>query len=339
MNRYRKSPYIDELQANRQLLDLSFLVGKTLAISGATGMIGTYLIDTLLIDEKFNIKIIALVRDVQSALDRFIKFIDDYRLVFVKTNLTEPILIEEHVDYIIHAASLTSPHDYHDHPIDTMLLNFIGNKQMLDLAVNKLARYMFVSSTEVYGQSIGALMDETYSGYLNPLDVRSAYNEGKRAGETLTICYAAEHGLDVVIPRLSRGYGPTLKDSDRKALSQFLFAASRHEPIILKSQGTQKFSYTYVSDIVSALLFLLQHGKNKEAYNVGGEETLSLLEIAQLIGKIGDVKVTIDLTPDTNMSYSKAHHALLDISKIKALGWKPRINLQQGLSQTLSVWA
>jgi FlaA1/EpsC-like NDP-sugar epimerase len=88
MNRYRKSPYIDELQANRQLLDLSFLVGKTLAISGATGMIGTYLIDTLLIDEKFNIKIIALVRDVQSALDRFIKFIDDSRLVFVKSNLT-----------------------------------------------------------------------------------------------------------------------------------------------------------------------------------------------------------------------------------------------------------
>jgi nucleoside-diphosphate-sugar epimerase len=122
MNRYTNSIYIDEIKANRQLLDLSFLDGKTLAISGATGMIGTYLIDTLLIDEKFNVKIIALVRDLPAASARFAKFACDSRLVFKNSNLLEPIMMDGSIDYIIHAASLTSPHDYHDHPIDTMML-------------------------------------------------------------------------------------------------------------------------------------------------------------------------------------------------------------------------
>lgn len=327
--------YLSEL-AGFPTEDKGFLSKKTIALTGATGLLGSYLIDALLFDKTFELTILALVRDIGSAQDRFSHFKGDRRLQFVKIDLNEPLEVPGPIDYLIHAASATSPDQYQAHPIDTMLLNVIGTKHALDVAVAHQCRFMFVSSTEVYGQSDGRLIDERYSGYLDPLDPRSAYNEGKRAGETLTIAYRQERGLDVVIPRLSRLFGPTQRPSDRKALSQFIRAGLRHEPIVLKSAGTQKFSYTYVSDAVSGILFLLAHGQSGQAYNVANEEQLELREIASLIGKMRQVNVTFDTHQDANLSYSKAEHALLDIGKIKNLGWAPRVSVRTGLAKTFA---
>ncbi|MFA5235651.1 MAG: NAD-dependent epimerase/dehydratase family protein [Bacilli bacterium] len=313
-----------------------FLFRKTIALTGATGLIGSYLIDALLIDRSLEVTILAMVRDISQAQARFSYFNGDLRLKFIEIDLNQPLHVTESIDYLIHAASATSPDQYQAHPIDTMLLNMIGTKQVLDLAAAKKSRFIFLSSTEVYGQSDGRLLDEKYSGYLDSLDPRSAYNEGKRAGETLSIAYRHEKGLDVVIPRLSRVFGPTQKPGDRKALSQFIQAGLRHEPIVLKSAGTQKFSYTYVSDIVSGILFLLANGRSGEAYNIASEEQKELREIASMIGEIRHCQVTFDQKTDPNLSYSKAEHALLDITKIKALGWQPRVTLREGLAKTFA---
>ena len=336
MNRYSKN-YLAEIEQARVSLDIDFLIGKTIALSGATGTIGSYLIDCLLFDASFDVKVIALVRDIPKAKQRFAFHHNDKRLTFILVDLMKPITIESQIDYVIHAASNTSPHEYKQHPIDTLLVNLLGNKTMCDLAIAHNSRYMFISSTEVYGQSDGSLIDESYLGYLNLLDPRSAYNEGKRASETLAIAYSDELGLDVVIPRLSRVYGPTQRSSDRKAMSQFINAGLHHEPIILKSAGNQMFSYTYVSDIISGLLFLLTHGQTGQAYNIASDEQKSLKEIATIIGEISGSEVKMDLSNDANVSYSKAEHALFDTKKIKALGWKSLVSLRSGLTRTFSV--
>lgn len=337
MNFPYTKPYLAELNELKHLFACDFLNGKTLALSGATGMIGSYLIDSLLANKSFSGKIIALVRDEARAKKRFSYYANDFRLQLVLSDLNQTIQINEKVDYVIHGASLTSPHDYHDHPIDTMLLNLIGTKTMLDLAVNQKAKFLFTSSTEVYGHADQNLISEDYLGYLDLLDPRSAYNEGKRAGETLCIAYAAEKGLHVVIARLSRVFGPTLKDSDGKALSQFIARGIAGQPIVLKSLGQQRFSYTYVADAASGIIFLLAHGVTRQAYNIANEEALSLKEIAELVAKTCATKVIIELKNDTNMSYSKAQNALLNIDKIKRLGWTPKVSLAAGLVRTCVV--
>ncbi len=337
MNLYRSEHYLSEITSLGKIVDLTYLNNQTIALTGATGMIGSYLIDTLLMSAAYHGTMIALVRDVPAARMRFDRFINDKRLIIRDVNLMEPIKCEQKLDYVIHAASMTSPHDYAAHPIDTLKTNLIGNMHMLDLACDHHARYMFISSTEVYGQASSSLIDEKYSGYLDPLDVRSAYNEGKRASETMCSAYMSERQLDIVIPRLSRVYGPTLKDSDKKALSQFIKAGVNHTPIVLKSDGRQMFSYMYVADAVTAILFLLRHGKSGEAYNVAHPEQKSLKDIATLIATMTKTTVTYDLTLEPGMSYSKAQYALFNLDKITSLGWQAKTDLTTGLTRIFAV--
>jgi len=328
--------YLADLVLARKTTDYDFLRGKTLALSGATGLIGSYLIDLLLGDTNLEVTIHALVRDKVKAYERFQAHRDDARLIIDEIDLSLPIMIDGNIDYVIHGASITSPHEYGTQPIATMLTNFVGNKTMLDLAVIKKARYMFISTTEIHGQADEKPIKEDYLGYLDLLDVRSGYNEAKRASETLCVAYAKEKVIEVVIPRLSRTFGPTQKPSDRKAMTQFLTAGRLKQPIVIKSAGTQKFSYTYVSDAVSGLLFVLERGKSGEAYNVASEEVLPLKEVAELIGSISGSEVMIEPQQEKGMAYSKAGHAILSIEKIKHLGWKPQVSLKDGICRTFS---
>jgi len=339
MSCYYSKTYLDEIDTAAKTFDIKSLYGKSIALSGATGLIGSYLIDVILSNKDVPIRLHALVRNSDKAMERFSLHEHDDRLTIHEVDLLKPIDINDEIDFVIHAASMTSPHEYATMPIDIMKTNIIGSDTMMSLADAHHARYLFVSSTEVYGTLANETIKEDELGYLNLLDPRSAYNESKRAGETLAVSYASQKGLDIVIARLSRVYGPTQKDSDRKAMSQFLFAAQRKEPIVIKSAGTQRFSYTYVSDAVGALLFLLTHGQNGQAYNVASEEILSLKEIALLIGKTADIPVTFDLAKESGLSYSKTLQAILDITKIKTLGWYPKVSLTDGIYRTLSVWA
>ncbi len=324
----------------------SALSGKTILLSGATGMIGTCLIDALMEknrESQMNISVLALGRSREKARQRFASYWDSSYFRFLECDIDHPLSQDiPHADYVIHAASNTHPVAYAKDPVGTIMANVVGTGNLLDFAVREKAdRFLFLSSVEIYGENRTdvELFSEDYLGYIDCNTLRAGYPESKRTGEALCQAYGHKYGLDFVIPRLSRVYGPTLLPSDTKALSQFIRKGVAGENIVLKSEGTQLFSYTYVADVAGALLTLLLEGKSGEAYNVADEASnLTLRELAELIARLSGTKVVFDLPEAIEQAgYSKATKALLDPGKINGLGWKARYPIQEGVRRTLEI--
>ena len=246
------------------------------------------------------------------------------------------------VDYILHLASNTHPLQYSTDPIGTITTNIIGVQNLLDFAVeHHAARFAFASSNEIYGENRGDVefFDENYCGYINSNTMRAGYPESKRCGEALCQAYKAQKGLDVVIPRPTRSYGPTMLMSDTKAISQFIKKGIAGEDIVLKSAGTQYYSYSYVADTVSGLLFVLLCGENGEAYNIAEEHSdIMLKDLASVIAGMSGKKVVFEI-PDAveAAGYSTATKARLDGHKLQALGWKPKYDIKSGLERTVKI--
>lgn len=316
--------------------DLAFLNHKTLLISGASGAICSYMIDAILAHRKLDVTIVALAVSVPQAKDRFSGHLNDPRLSFVECDLTEGVNFHGHADFVIHAASYTDPAGYAAHPIDTMLVNFLGTKSMLDIAATNHARFMLLSTCEVYGQVDRDEIGENDYGLVDPLSSRSCYNQSKLASETLSICYKESKGVDVVIPRFARAFGPTTNPNDTKVATQFLRDAFCGKPIVIKSDGTPTFSYLFIGDAARSIVFLLQYGVSGEAYNVSSGFSIQLKEFAQYLGKRFGVRVTTGQADSFGKSgYSKVTKSILSIDKIRKLGWSPKDNLDSAVSKSL----
>ena len=253
----------------------SMLQDRSLLISGATGMIGSFLVDLIgfkNLRDGLNCTLYALGRSEQKAQSRFSAFWEQPWFRFVCCDINAGIPLETAcVDYVLHAASNTHPVAYATDPIGTVTTNIIGTYNLLEFAAShQTRRFLFASTVEVYGENRGdqAYFTEDYCGYIDCNTLRAGYPESKRAGEALCQAYIRQKNLDVVIPRLSRVYGPTMLMSDTKALSQFIRNSLAGENIVLKSAGTQFFSYSYVADAVSGILYCLCKGACGEAYNI-----------------------------------------------------------------------
>ncbi len=327
-------------------IDWEKLKDKTFLITGATGLIGKFLIDVIMYKndtDNLNCKIIALGRNESKAKERFANCFNSNLFKFYETDINETITIEEEkLDYILHAASSTHPLQYSNYPISTITANVIGTKNILDLAVKTNAsRVLFASSVEIYGENRGDVeaFDESYLGYINCNTLRAGYPESKRTGEALCQAYIKEKGLDIVIPRLSRIFGPTILSTDSKALSQFINKAVNDEDIVLKSEGNQYFSYTYVGDAVTALLYTLFYGINGEAYNVSDDSyDITLKDLASTIAKQVGKEVIFDLpTEEERKGYSTATKAIMVSDKIKKLGWTVEESLDKTLNTTINI--
>ena len=325
-------------------LDLPWekLRGKTILITGGTGLIGSFLIDVLAA-ANLGCKVLLFGRSEDKAKTRFAEYWNSGRIEFVKWDAADSDLpkVDGHVDYVLHLASNTHPVAYATDPIGTITTNVIALNNLLSLAAEKSAtRFLFASSNEIYGENRGdvELFDEMYCGYIDCNTLRAGYPESKRCGEALCQAYIMQKGLDCVIARLTRTYGPTILPTDTKAISQFFNNALRGEDIGLKSNGDQYYSYQYVSDSVAGLLTVLLKGASGEAYNIADESgDITLLDLATLIAAQAGRKVVFDLPNSVEAAgFSKATKARLDGSRINALGWRPHYGIRSGVIQNLN---
>ena len=348
MSLYDNDLYMDDVRFVAGLpLAWDKLQGRSVMLSGATGLIGSFLIDVILeknAADGLDCTVYALGRNEEKAKARFGASADDPHFIFIPYNVNAPLVRDDigTVDYILHLAANTHPMLYATDPIGTITTNLIGVQNMMEFAVaHDASRFVFASSCEMYGENRGdvELFDEDYCGYINCNTLRAGYPESKRCGEALCQAYKAQKGLDVVIARLTRSYGPTMNMSDTKAVSQFIKKGIASEDIVLKSEGTQYYSYTYVADAVSGLLTALFDGENGEAYNIAEESgDIMLKDLAAIIAGINGKQVVFEL-PDAveAAGYSKATKARLNGAKLMALGWKPRYDIKSGMERTIKI--
>jgi nucleoside-diphosphate-sugar epimerase len=332
-----RTVYGEQIREAAATVDAAF-DGRTVLITGATGMIGVCLIDTLLQSGR-PARIIAAGRDRERAKARLSGRFGDTEFLEHDVNEAFP---EVECDLIVCGASHTHPVQYAGDPIGTITANAIGTKNVLDLAVKqKACRVIFLSSVEIYGENRGDAekFDERYCGYIDCNTLRAGYPESKRAGEALCQAYIAAKDLDVVIARLARVYGPTAREDDSKAVAQFVKKAAAGEDVILKSAGDQLYSYAHVVDAATAILHILANGARGEAYNVASRDSdISLRELAHLAAEAAGTKV-VSGTParEEAKGYSPATKALLDTGKLNALGWESRHSLKEGIRQTVEI--
>lgn len=321
------------------------LENKAIMITGASGMIGTFLIDVLMEKnktEQLNVKIYAIGRNIQKAKKRFAEYWQNANFFFIQIDVNQPLNFNFHTDYIIHAASNTHPVLYASDPVGSIMTNLLGTYNLFEYAKQThLERFIFLSSVEIYGQALNEddVFDESYCGYIDCNTVRAGYPEGKRASEALCNAYCFKYGIDVVIPRLARIYGPTMRLDDSKAMSQFLLNGVRGEDIVLKSRGMQLYSYCYVADAVLGIFYIGLLGEKGNAYNVCDVETKwHLKDITQYIAGITGHKVIFQLPDKSEQEgFSKVSVGVMSSDKLQKLGWQPHDNLESGIKKTLKI--
>ncbi|MFR5411817.1 MAG: NAD-dependent epimerase/dehydratase family protein [Enterocloster bolteae] len=315
------------------------LSGSSVLITGASGMVGTVVVDCLMLANQlygFGIRVFALGRSAEHAKERFFDYFEDNDFRFITADVNRKLPEMGDFDYIIHSASNTHPIAYSQDPIGTITANVLGTYNILEYMVNHpVRRFVFLSSVEIYGENRGDVekFSEEDCGYIDCNTVRAGYPEGKRVGESLCCAFEKQYGIDVVIPRLCRLYGPTMNWNDSKALSQFIKKAVYQENIVLKSEGNQQYSYLFVSDAVSAIFRIMLEGKKGQAYNVASEESdICLKNLAEKLAFLGNSRVVFELPDEIERrGFSKATKALLNNKKLRDLGWSEQYTLDEGL--------
>ena len=334
--------YQDDINRVLQTKGLEALRGKSILITGATGLIGMFLIDALMTYNKngAQIKIYAIGRSAEKAKERLGEYYISEYFCFIEQDVRQPLPDDISVDYIIPLASNTHPLAYSKYPVETIEINVKGAEYALKKALDCGATVLYPSTVEVYGNARGTdLFTEDYTGKLNLSNARSCYTESKRVSEAMCQSYISEHNGSVKIARLSRIFGPSMLMSDTKASSQFIQKALNGDDIVLKSDGSQFFSYTYVSDAVSALLHIMLHGEVGVPYNISCDEcNVHLREFAELCASWAGKSVVFDLPSDTEAKgFSIASQAILSNQRLAELGWSGKVNIKDAISRTLEI--
>jgi len=343
-NRLNNDLYLEDVRRVASLpLDWSALDDRVVAIAGATGMIGTFLVDVLMCRGRS--KVIALGRSEDKARAR-LPYFGNPLFAFERYDVNDPdSMPATKADVVFHLASNTHPKAYATDPIGTITSNVQGLRNLLEWLFPEGGKedreLVFASSNEIYGENRGDvdLFDESYCGYIDCCTLRAGYPEAKRLGEALCQAYISQRNAKVYIPRVTRTYGPTMLMSDTKAISQFVKKGLAGEDVILKSEGFQLYSYQYVADTVAGMLWALLAGEPGRAYNIANPDSdITLRDLAGAIADAAGTKVVFEL-PDAieRAGYSTATKALLDGSRLRELGWHPEYDIRTGMARTLSI--
>lgn len=334
--------YTEDLETVISVPGFDVFNNKTFLITGATGLVGLCLVDALMLYNRRggNIHICAVGRNKEKAEKRFGKYYYDRNFTFIVQDVRVPFNSSLKADFIIPLASNTHPSAYSHYPIETIEINVKGAENALRLAVENGATVLYPSTVEVYGNSHGDdVFTEDYTGQLVLSNARSCYTESKRVSEAMCQSYIAEKGCKVKIVRLSRIFGPTMLMTDTKASSQFIIKALNNENIVLKSEGKQYFSYTYVADAIRAMFYVLLNGENGVVYNIASETcNVHLKDFAERCAKWANQSVVYDLPSEIERNgFSVAMRAILDNTRLKSIGWEPIYDIQNALDRTLTI--
>ena len=323
------------------LAEQEFAVGEeaTFLVTGATGLIGSAFVDALLgLNDFFGGRF--TVRVAGRSVERLrARFGDRGDVVPVAYDAAGTNGFDFESDYVVHAASNASPDKYMAQPVETMVANFDGLRELLDYAHRVQARrLLYVSSSEVYGvKESSAPFGESDYGRVDILNVRSSYSEAKRAAETLAVSYAAEYGTDVAIARPGHVYGPTALPADGRISSLFARQAAVGEDLVMKSDGRTVRSYCHCLDCATALLTVLWRGVRGEAYNISNPgSVISIRQMAELMAKAGNVRLGFECpTESERKAFNPMDNASLDAERLLALGWKPFFGAEEGIAETI----
>ena len=320
-------------------LPIEKMKNKSILITGASGLIGSYVIYFLkYINNVYNlnIKIFAMSRSKEKLKQIFENSSD---IVYVEQNLNKSLKENIDCNYIIHAASNAHPLAFSSDPVGTMKTNFIGTMNLLDLAIKTKAKLLYISTGEIYGNNVDHAFTENDLGIVDTKIPRSCYPESKRAAETLCMSYNDQYGVDVNVARLCYIYGGTITETNSRADAQFLRNAIEGKDIVLKSEGAQRRTYCYVADAVSAILMILLKGEKAAVYNIANQDSIvSVKEYAQTLAELAGVNLKFELpNKDEAKGFSKPADSILDSTKLQSLGWKPFFNIIEGLKRTLEI--
>ncbi len=323
------------------------LRNKSVLITGATGMLATYVVYTLAyLNEvnSYNIKILALARSPKKVMDRFEHLLDGQKIKVIYQDVCSALEVEDSVDYVFHLAGGASPSAILTDPVGIIQANTVGLINILELANRKRAKVLFASTREVYGAmpSDITLIKEDSAGVLDTQDQRSCYPGSKRMAETLCKSYSVQYGVPFVIMRIAHTYGPGMNIiNDGRVMSDLIADIVNDRDIALNSAGDAIRAFCYITDAVKGCFIAILSNKENEVYNLANEtEPVSILALANLLVTIKpekQLKVTYrESTEKERAGYTKFARVALDTSKLEGLGWNPSISLRDGVTRTIN---
>ena len=298
-------------------------------VSGAAGFIGSHLCEKLLADGH---KVVALDNLITGSRENLEHLRSDPNFEFHEVDVTRTFAVGGNVHCVMHLASLASPVDYMNHPLETLESGSTGTRNMLELARRHDASFLVTSTSEVYGDPEQHPQSETYWGNVNPVGPRSCYDESKRYAEAITMAYHRKLGLRTNIARIFNTYGPRMQLDDGRVVPAFIDQALRGVPLTVYGSGAQTRSFCYVSDLVRGLC-LLSQSDERYPVNLGNPVELTILQFAEEIRRIVGADSEIEFKPKPEDDPQRRRP---DISKARAvLGWEPEVSLEQGLRETV----
>lgn len=338
----KKSNYdfTEDYERIKKIIEIKQLSNKTVFITGATGLVGSCIVKTIMYYNSvydLNCKLILLVRNYEKAKS---VFGDSTNIEYIESDIIHFIPSFLNIDYIIHAASQTNSKSMIEQPVETAIVSLDGTLKMLSLAhINKVTSMVYLSSMEVYGQNfIDEPINEVHIGNIDHLNIRSCYPESKRMCENLCIDYYVEYNVPVKIARLAQVFGPGIQKSDQRLVAQFMRNVSNDENIVIHSSGKSSRCYIYTSDCVSAILTLLLKGHNGQAYNCANASTYcSVYELATTVMKMcsnDHANVIVENQNPELYGFPKDSFLRLDSNKLNQLGWTALYTLEEMIMNT-----
>ena len=315
----------------------------TVVVTGATGLVGGMVVRALHRRCEMAVgpaKLVLPVRNLEKARAQY-ESCPNVELVEWDAVSGEVPHMAGDCDYVVHCASNTDSRLMVEKPVDTIEATVEGTRVMLELTRSAGARMCFVSSMEVYGSGSSDPLDETRGGELDAMSVRSSYPQAKQLAETLCASYASQYGVRVCVARLAQSFGPGIANTDRRVFAEFARCCERGEDIVLLTDGSKSNMYVYTADAVAALLLLVACGEPGEAYNVANEQTYcSIWEMANMAAKAfgPHTKVTRAQDSEAAKRFAVAGCLRLNTSKIRSLGWEPKVGLEDMYRRMMADW-